>query len=90
MFARRPDLSRAAVVAPLMIEAPDVCIEAFGEYDATGALVSLEVNGRPITLGRMREIIRDLCGTEIGKWDAPLCEVELRERLGDMIATAAE
>lgn len=73
------------VRAPLCIEAPDVQIDAYGDYDAdTGALRSVIIDGRHISPASVASAMR-LLGHEPWGWDNDLDG----DRLTELVAEAA-
>lgn len=74
------------VSAPLLIEGREVQIDATGTYDAlTGALVSVQINGRHLPVHQVEAAMTILCPGDTGDWTADLSA----DRLNELCAEAA-
>ena len=63
----------STVTTPLLIEAGDVTIDAYGTYDAeSGTLESVTINKRVVPLCAIFAALHLLCPNEVGQWDADL------------------
>lgn len=71
---KRPGYVPDEVRRPLLIEAGDVQIDAWGHYETeSGALLSVEINGQHICPDALRMALCGMCcASEQGAWDDSL------------------
>jgi hypothetical protein len=82
---RRPRFSPESVVTPLLIESGGIQIDAEGRYEAaTGALVSVRIDGRDISPTDVEAAMRLLGAGYVG-WDDDLHP----DKLADLVEEAA-
>ena len=59
----------SSVTTPLLIEASDVTIDAYGTYDAeSGALESVTINKRVVSIATISAALHLLCPDDVGPW----------------------
>jgi hypothetical protein len=75
---------------PLLIETGDVTIDAFGWYDGTGALVSVEIDGKELDPGKVQGALYLLGHNDYTAWAAPLDSDKLAELSAEAFEDAAE
>ena len=86
MNAPRRRFVPASVTRNLLIEAPFVCIDADGEYDAeTGELVTVWVGRKPVWPDDIARVLT-LLGCDYPGWKADLDQ----HVLGELVAQAAQ
>jgi hypothetical protein len=82
---KRPSYVPAEDRRPLMIEAGDIQIDAWGVYETdAGALMSVEINGQHFSPDEVRAKLNAMgCATVQGAWDDSLEPDELNQIAAD-------
>ena len=77
----------SSVTTPLLIEAGDVQIDAYGIYDAeSGCLESVTINKRNLTVAQVSAALHLLCPDHYGPWADDLDDDTLNVLLNEAAA----
>jgi hypothetical protein len=78
------------VTTPLLIEAGDVQIDAYGTYDVvSGSLETVIINGRKVSPDKITAALNLICPQSIGPWDDDLDGAKINELLNEDAENAA-
>ena len=81
----------STVTTPLLIEAGDVQIDAYGTYDVvSGSLETVIINGRKVSPDKITAAMNLICPQSVGPWDDDLDGSKLNNLVSEDAQDAAD